>query len=140
MSLAKKQFSINERKVPDEFRSNFLPRKLPNLFLLYEQMIYSCFSQLSSDYMGGFWDYVELDNGGFYMSLRSDKTYRVSVDGNYFDGELTANAASIVVNLFVFCHLANKFQDDESLSDFYYALLHHSSNHSEASQILSAID
>lgn len=138
--LANASPSILEEKVPGNLRGNFLPRKIPKVFIQYESMVYHYMDEFCKDYAGGFWDFFTLSNGGFYMSLQSEKTLSICIDSNYFEGNLSANAASIVVNLFVFCHLANSFPDDESLGDYYYALRDFSRNHPEASLILSAID
>jgi hypothetical protein len=138
--LANAKPSILEEKVPGNLRGNFLPKKIPNFFIQYESLVFDVMGEFCKEYSGGFWDFFTLSNGGFYMSLQSEKELSICIDSNYFEGKLSANAASIVVNLFVFCHLANSFPEDESLGDFYYALRDYSCNHPEAGQILSAID
>ncbi len=63
----------------------------------------------------------------------------VHVPGNYFLELMSADAAGIVVCLFVYCHFANVLED-ERFTDLYHALREYSVNHDESSQIIRAID
>lgn len=140
MSVAVNQNStIHKTVVPGHLRASTLPKRFPAMFLVYESLVYRYLELFSNDYHGGYWEFVELSNGGFYMSLKSPKTFRLYVASNGFEGELSADAASVVVNLFAQCHLVNQHELD-GLIDMYHALRDYACEHVEARQILKAID
>jgi hypothetical protein len=138
MSEANTQETIQKNIVPGHLRASTLPKKFPALYVVYESLVYR-YLELFSSYDGGYWEFIELSNGGFYMSLRSSKPVQLYIASNGFDGEMSADAASIVVNLFAQCHLANQHELD-SLIDLYHSLREYACEHSETRQILRAID
>ena len=73
------------------------------------------------------------------MSLKSNARFYLSIASNGFEGEMTADAASLVVNMFAIGQLAHQHKTD-CLIDLYHLLLTFVSEHTEASKILSAID
>lgn len=134
------QTTITATRVPDELRMNFLPRFFGENFMLQgENAVYNFMDQLSPSYSGGFWNYYELSNGGFYMSLDDDDPMLVEVDGNGFSDQMSADAASIVANLYALGALATHFHEGR-FADHYYALRDYACQHLEASIILRAID
>jgi hypothetical protein len=60
-------------------------------------------------------------------------------EGNYYQGEMSADAAGITASLFSINELANRTSDD-SLINAYHLLLDFAREHEEAQEILSAID
>ncbi|AJE23485.1 antirestriction protein [Azotobacter chroococcum] len=126
--------------LPEKSRMGFLPAFFgENLMMLSEPLVYHWMTTLSQDYNGGLWNYYTLSNGGFYMAPEQDKRYRVQVEGNYFNGELSADAAGIVATLFGLCELANRTQADRII-DLYYLLRDYAGEHPEAGLIFAAID
>ncbi len=136
--LRQNQLSIIEQKVPYHLRSTFLPQKIPHLFLVFETLVYHYAGTFSKDYCGGDWNYYELSNGGFYMSLHSNNDFHVVI-GNYCDGYLSANALSIVATLCALFKLTNEHGQTYLLRS-YQQLKEFVSNHPEASEILRAFD
>lgn len=130
---------ITKTIVPGHKRSSVLPTRFPGLFLVYEMLVYRYKESFCQDYSGGYWDFVELSNGGFFMSLRSDLLCKLIIPTNGYEGEMTAEAASIVVNIFALSQLANEHKMD-FLIDMYHALRDFACDHPEARQILCAID
>ena len=61
--------SITERVISDREKMNFLPKKVGSGFWAFENILYQITADLSQDYTGGMWDFVELSNGGFYCRL-----------------------------------------------------------------------
>jgi hypothetical protein len=120
-------------------RTAFLPRVAGRHYLRAEQSVYNYMDYLAPDYTGGFWNYYDLSNGGFYMAPQLDGRMRVEVDGNGYSGEMSADAAGIVACLFMLCGLAAKTHDD-TIIDRYHQLRAFACEHAEASQILRAID
>lgn len=131
--------TIQKAVVPGHLRASTLSKHFPAMFLLYEPLVYRYFDLFSNSYDGGYWEFVDLNNGGFYMSLQSPKTFHLCIASNGFEGKMSADAASVVVNLFALCHLANQHELD-SLIDMYHFLRDYACEHSEARQILQAID
>ncbi len=125
--------------VKDQDRLNFLPSKIGKTFLKFEQLAYGFMSHFCEEYTGGFWNFYTLDNGGILMTLNSDQSFDVVNDMNYFEGLMSAEAASIGVNLFALNALANETQDSR-LVDYYYALRDFAAEHSESSKIFGLID
>lgn len=131
---------ITANIVPDERRLAFLPEHFGAKHMLRaEAMVYGSMQRLTRNaYQGGYWHYVELSNGGFYMRLNSEKRFRISVEGNYFDDEMSADAASIVACLFAINQLI--WQGLEHLEDPYYQLRDYAREHRESALICAAID
>lgn len=131
--------------VAESDRLSFLPAFFgPRLMLRGEALVYGWLDTLSEDYNGGFWNYYTLTNGGFYMAPATDKRLRLEVDGNGFDGEMSADAAGIVATLFALGQLAAELQGSDvgdTLIDRYHFLRDFAANaHAEAGLILAAID
>ena len=45
--------------------------------LALEPVIYTFTDKLAKDYLGGYWEFYTLSNGGFYMAPASDSTFHV---------------------------------------------------------------
>jgi hypothetical protein len=95
--------------VPDTQRMDFLPRHFGRQMMTVEQHLYSRLSELSQDYTGGYWDFYDLSNGGCYLAPTAPEQFRVVVDGNDFEGTLSADAAGITATLFTFSEVAFRF-------------------------------
>ncbi len=130
---------ITANLLPEESRMGFLPAFFGQAMMIGEGLVYCWMRNLSEDYQGGYWDYFKLSNGGFYMAPRTSKTFRVLVAGNYFEGELSADAAGIVATLYALCELANRTASDR-IVDLYHLLRDYASEHPDAGQIFAAID
>lgn len=131
--------SITTNVLPGHLRSGALPKRFPGLFLIYEMTTYNYMGKFAESYSGGYWEYINLSNGGFYMSLKSTARFRLTVDSNGFVGEMSADGASLVANLYTLCHLANQHKLDH-LIQMYHALRDYAVEHPEAGLILGAID
>lgn len=132
--------TVTATLVADGDRLSFLPRYFGECLMLRgEATVYRFMDYLSQDYCGGFWNFYTLSNGGFYMSPDYDKPMRVFVDGNGFDGNMSADAAGIVASLFALGHLAAEIQNDRII-ELYYLLREFACDHKEGGLILRAID
>lgn len=129
---------IHATVVPGDERMRFLPRVFGRRFMQGEATIFTWMRRLCADYNGGYWDFVDLSNGGFYLRLVTDKPLKLYVEGNGFDGEFSADAASIVVCMFAINELM--FDGAHELDDAYYALRDYAIQHPECRSILRAID
>lgn len=131
---------ITASTVPGYARMAFLPRAFgPRHVIVGESAVFNWMKSLCPTYSGGFWDFVDLSNGGFYLRLQTDTpSFLLRVDGNGFEGELTPDAASIVATLFAINELL--FTGAAHLDDAFYKLREFALQHAEARHIVSAID
>lgn len=138
-TAAVSQSKIVATVVPGHLRAATLPKRFPGMFLVFESLVYRYLEVFSEDYRSGYWEFVDLSNGGFYMLLKSNSRFYLSIASNGFEGEMTADAASLVVNMFAIGQLANQHKTDY-LIELYHLLHDFVSEHPEASRILGAIN
>lgn len=136
--------TVTASLVPQNERCTFLARYFGRKsFLLGEMLTYSWLGRLSEDYTGGYWEFYELSNGGFYLAPAGDTRYRIEVDGNGYQGEVSADAAGIIATFFVVGELAATLEDAAEcgpLIDRYHHLLEFADSHPEGGAIFQAID
>ena len=139
--------TITATQVPEHQRLNFLPRVFgPRLALLGESAVFDWMGHLCPDYSGGYWQFFDLSNGGFFMALdegscptsESTPLLRISVEGNGYTGTLSAEAAGVLVTLFALNHLL--FAGHHGLIDAYDALTDFARQHPEVRAITRALD
>ena len=131
--------AIVAREVADNERMQMLPRHFGRDMLTVEYAIFAFMRKLSSRYTGGYWVYFELSNRGFYMAPQTEGRFPISVDGNGFECEMSADAAGITACLFALSHLSFQVRN-EQIAEHYHLLRDFALEHEEASAILAAID
>jgi hypothetical protein len=126
--------------VPDEKRLAFMPEHFGSRNTMRaEALLYATMKRLTGNaYAGGYWHYIELSNGGFYMRLNTPRRYRVACEGNFFDDEMSADAASITASLYVINQLL--WMGLDHLNEPFYKLRDYAKEHPESALILAAID
>ena len=130
---------IKVTKVPESKRMDFLPEVFGERnFMRGENMVYDSMMKMCNEYTGGFWEYYKLSNKGFYMAPMGYGKMHLLVEGNYFDGVLSADAAGIVASLVAINQLV--WAGVRELTDPFYHLRDFAAQHSEAAEIYSAID
>lgn len=131
---------ITATLLPEASRMGFLPAFFGEVHMMNgEGLVYCWMRNLSVDYKGGYWNYYTLSNGGFYMAPAARGNFRVSIAGNWFDGELSADVAGIVATLYAVCELANRTGSDHIVNQ-YHLLRDYAGEHPESGQIFAAID
>jgi hypothetical protein len=131
--------NIVAREVPSDERLQILPRHFGRHMLTVEYAVYAFMRKLANQYTGGYWNYLELSNRGFYMAPQSDSRFLVAVDTNGFTGEMSADAAGITACLFALSHLSFRVRNDQ-IAEHFHLLRDFALEHAEASVILAAID
>lgn len=133
--------TIQAIRVAANRRMGFLQKSFGNIqtALRGESAVFDLMRQFSADYNGGEWIFYNLSNFGFYLAPKSPKSLLVRVDGNGFEDRMSADAAGVVVTLFILNSLANRTQRDD-LIEKYHCLLDFAKGHPEARLILQAID
>jgi hypothetical protein len=125
--------------VPESGRLAFLPMLFGRHFMRGEALVYRWMDSLCEAYSGGYWEYLKLSNGSGYMAPKRDDKMKICVDSNYFEAEMSADAAGVVASMFALCQLANLTQDD-GIIERYHALRAYAVQHAEAHLIMRAID
>ncbi|ALP54995.1 antirestriction protein (plasmid) [Candidatus Tenderia electrophaga] len=133
------EMPVTATQVRDADRVKMLPKYFGRDLMRVESAIYAFMDRLCENYQGGYWDFYELSNGGFYMAPATEEMLNLSWAENYFQGEMSADAAGVVACLFAYNHLAWETRD-ESLILMYESLREYVGFHTEASLIFRAID
>ena len=77
----------------DEDRLNFWLRHVDMTKMLsFERHVFCWMKRLCPHYDGGFWEFYDLSNGGFYIALAGEKKMWLTWPGNYFNDEMSADA------------------------------------------------
>lgn len=130
---------VEGKVVPHSKRLSFLPRKLPKAYMHFERYVYQFASALIKEYDGGFWEFLELSNGGFYIRPSGYEKVTIFVPGNHFEGRVSADAAGVIVCMFALCYIAED-SEDNGVIELYFALKSFINDHPEMSLIRRAID
>jgi Antirestriction protein len=99
--------------------------------------VYTFTERLAEDYTGGYWEFYQLSNGGFYMTPADDRHFHVTGE-NHFEGDLSADALGITACLYAYSNLPFSGPDAFAYicSDQYYWLREYMMDHPEAMAIL----
>jgi len=138
---------IVKTEVCEDQRLDFLPWKLPNGFFSFENLVYSYMDHLCEEYDGGYWDFYDLSNGGFFMALHTeDDSMMIRGLDNGYEAAMSPEAAGVVVTLYALSHMLNdpRFTKEEEsetrLHDHYWRLREFADQHLESRKIRGAID
>mgnify|MGYP006075742859 CR=1 FL=1 len=139
MNTLKTSNKIESVKIEDSTRLIFLPEHLPKAYLLFEKHCFRSMEIICNSYNGGYWDFFNLSNGGFYIAPTEIESYQICVIDNYFDGILSAKATGIVTTLFALNALSWETKSSHVI-DKYELLIAFAKQHKECKLIFSAID
>lgn len=135
---------ITKKKITESKRLAFLPKHVGHLCAIFQDRIFATAEAHCKEYDGGYWEFWELSNGGFYLSWDEDKKLlNVANPLNYFEGKMSVDAFSLGVNLMALNHLswAHKGKSEcRSLVDKFYLLKDYALEHPESGEILRFID
>ena len=130
---------ITATKVADEDRLNFWLRHVGMAKMLaFERHVYCWMRRLCSHYDGGYWNFYDLSNGGFYIAPADEKKMWLTWPGNYFNDEMSADAAGIVVTLYALNDFAE--QISPAFGEKHRQLYDYIESHPEAQAIYAAKD
>jgi antirestriction protein len=130
---------IVARRVAEHQRLQTLPEHFGRRMMQVEALVYQYMRELSRTYRGGFWHFYDLSNGGFYMAPSDDAQVLIHVEGNDYEGSLSADAVGIVVSLFALCQLSAQYQSS-TFVEHYHWLRDFALDHAECRAIFAAID
>ena len=138
MNTSAHDIQITARVIPESERLDMLPKHFGRYLMVVENMIYGWTRRLVPNYTGAYWQFYELSNNGFYMAPSIDKSH-VSVEGNGFEGEMSADAIGITACLFAYSHGSFQFRS-ETFGNHYHWLREYSYFHPAAQLISAACD
>ena len=109
--------------------------------LQIEPLVFVITAELAPAYIGGYWEFYALSNGGFYMAPASDGDFAVICE-NGFVGTSSADALGVTACLYAYSHLS--FSGNEELAQLcakhYHWLRDFMMDHPGATRILGASD
>lgn len=109
-----------------------------------ESIIFSLARRMMPAYRGAAWDFVKLADGGFYMALPACEQWQVTVEANGFDGEVSGDAAGLIVCMTAYTMLTHQQQSDigfhERIVRHTLSLHRYIGQHPEGLNICQAID
>ncbi len=127
--------------VPESERLNIVDGLFGMAYMLkLEPAVFSIAEALAESYTGGYWEFHDLSNGGFYMAPTHDTEFDVSCE-NGFEGKLSPDAFGITVCLYAYSELS--FGGDrlaQTCADQYHLLREWVAVHPQAKAIFAAID
>ena len=134
--------TICKHLVPEHQRSSHVAKLFGHHFpMRLEPFVFGITERLSSDYVGGYWEFFALCNGAFYMAPQSDTFFNVSCE-NGFEGKLSADALGITACLYAYSNLS--FTDGDAFAKTcaqqYHLLRDYAMDHAEVGAILGATD
>jgi hypothetical protein len=130
---------ITAHLIAEDARLDALPRHFGLHMLRLEDTVFDFMRQFATQYVGGYWDMLDLSNGGFYMRTGTDPV-NFRVPSNGFEDVMSADAAGITVCLFAYSSLSFQFPAEEIFSRHFYQLRAYGIEHPEARLIFAAID
>jgi len=141
MNTQSTQVIVTRELVPVDRRMGVVDRLFGVHFPLHlEPVIYTITERMAEDYSGGYWDFYQLSNSGFYMAPSSDDAFHVSCD-NMYEGDLSGDALGITACLYAYSHLS--FTDGRFgrvCACHYHRLREFMFEHPEVREILGATD
>ena len=127
--------------VPEVKRMDFADRHFGIRFpITVEPMIFQFATQLAPAYNGGYWNFYQLSNGGFYMAPNLDVPFAVIADNGY-EGTMSADALGITACLYAYSNLSfGEGSFGQKCGRHYHWLYEFAMVHPEAGAIRAAID
>lgn len=132
--------TITAALITDRSRINFFPKHFGSAFLVAENALYDYMGKLCKSYSGGLWNFYVLSNGGVFAAPDDDEPMHLEWSMNWFEGDMSAEAAGIVASLFMLNYLANKYRTDRFIEKYYQLRDYALNFHPERAMIYQAID
>lgn len=129
---------ITSTVVPEGYRLGFLPRHFGNLMSAVESDVYGHMLNLAADYTGGYWEFVDLSNGGCFMCPTQQDLRIVAPNG--FGATVSGEVAGIIATLYALSHLSFEYPETDRLATAFHQLREFALEHAHANDILAAIN
>lgn len=139
------QSAITATPVRPSSLLDFLPTLFGADYVKAEACIYAYAAKYIRDYSGGEWTFNQLPDGAGYLAPEEERVF-VSNPDNWFEGEMSGDAAGIFITAMVLNHRAwmHSHHDQQEASRHYVnryeQLMAFVPTHREASAIYRALD
>jgi hypothetical protein len=131
--------TITATVVPDSRRLDFMPKAFgARLMMRVESSLYAWMRRLCPSHTGGYWQFIELSNGGALFVPDGQGDLQIVVDGNGFDSLVSREVAGLIVTTFTLNSLL--WQGLDELNEKYEQLLDFISGHPQCGTIRAALD
>ena len=141
MNTQTSQTTVNRELVPEDQRLAITEKLFGIHFpLKLEPVIYGITDRMAQEYSGGYWEYFQTSNGGFYMAPASNVHFEVACL-NQYKGTLSADALGITACLYAYSNLS--FENGRFArvcACHYHRLREFMMDHVEVRAILGATD
>ncbi|MCG8382909.1 MAG: antirestriction protein [Gammaproteobacteria bacterium] len=131
--------TVTSKKIAETDRLNFLSRHLGKLCVEVEQYVYKLADMYVKDYNGGYWEFYELSNGGFYIAQNEAELIKFENQDNYFETVADANTIGMVLTLFTLSELSFKYPEG-LLAEKFHLLRDYALDSEHGAIIAKAID
>lgn len=121
-------------------RMNVITRTFGDLGPIVENTIFSLMDQFCSDYKGGYWEYYQLTNGGFFMAPSDHEYLRLDNPMNHASVDLSDEAAGIAICAMAYSHMLFEWPHSDLLKNQYTWLMSYAAEHPEAVSIFRFLD
>jgi len=111
---------------------------MPRHFFGLERAIFAAMGLYCASYSGGYWDYFQLSNGGFFMALPNDEHFHMA-SPNGFSCDVDAETAGIIATAFAYGNLSFG-PNGECFGEAYHKLSDFIFQHRNAGLIRAALD
>lgn len=105
LQALQQQGIVATRVTDDEQRLLCLPRVAGARCVSLERTIYGILGAMCAAYDGGYWEFYNLSNGGFYMAPASAQMFHLCCP-NFFDQDVSADAAGVIATAHAYSHLS----------------------------------
>lgn len=112
-------------------------------YLLFEASVRNGFDVYATNQKENFLELYTLSNGAFYLSLKQAEPIHLVNAMNSFEGEMSADAASICICILVLYQIIDQMMDSEKkqvLRRKYTDLWHYVDQHDEVSEMRRFLD
>ena len=132
---------ITTHIVEEKNRKDFLPKYFGAIAraIIIEGMIYSCAGKMISGYNGGAWVFKTCSNGAAYITPEYDGSRNITMAENYYEGNMSADAAGLAITTLVVNSMTAKYQD-HSLYALWEKLMDVVASHPERKELYKFLD
>lgn len=102
--------------VAEQVRPYFLPKMLqnsPSLLMFFENIAFKNAYELCKEYDGGYWEFVELDNGAFFIYPDFGGVKPCSCAENWANGELDGRTLGVICTMLALNQMSWMFYEKD---------------------------
>ncbi len=130
---------IGSKIIPEDQRLNTLPTYFGCFSIIFEQSVYLEMERICPAYIGGYWEFFSLPNGGFYMAPHPLDGQVYIATRNHFAKVVSQDTAGVIATLYALNDLVSRFEDDLLIERYQQLLDWYLTHHPDSAEIYAAI-